>query len=371
MKPCPSGSSRALMLGSLCLLFALVPRATGAAARDLGESFDVQKLADGVYAVIRKEPPGFAVDANNVFIIDDAGVIVVDSNGSRSSTRAVLAALRRLTDKPVRYVINTHWHDDHILGNQVYRDAFPGVEFVGHAATREYLPGKGLAARKQAFEGVPQFLAFLRDLVEKGKTPSGRDLTDEERTAFGSDLEIGGRYLAEGPTAEIVLPTITVEDRMTLYRGTRVVDIRYMGRGHTSGDLVIHLPNEGILITGDLVVWPIPLVGSDQSHVGDWSATLEKLVALHPTVVVPGHGPVMRDDSYLKLMASLFASVKQQTEAAVARGATLDEARKAVNLDEFRRQFAGDSKLRSSVFDNYVVRPAVESAWRDATGKVP
>src|SRR5262245_54260088 len=100
-------------------------------------NFEIRKLAEGVYGLIRKDLPGLMVDANNLLIINDRDVIVVDSNGAPSITREVLAALRRLTDKPVRYVINTHYHDDHIRGNQVYRDAFPGADFIGSAFSRD------------------------------------------------------------------------------------------------------------------------------------------------------------------------------------------------------------------------------------------
>lgn len=108
-------------------------------------TFEVVKVADGVYAAVRKEPPGLTV--NSVFIINDNDVVVVDTTLTPGSAKELLAALRKLTNKPVKYVINTHWHDDHIMGNQVFRDAFPGVEFIGHANTRDYLPVTGLNNR--------------------------------------------------------------------------------------------------------------------------------------------------------------------------------------------------------------------------------
>ncbi|HEX2205969.1 MAG TPA: MBL fold metallo-hydrolase, partial [Longimicrobium sp.] len=98
--------------------------------------FDVERVADGVYAVVRREPAGLWFEANNAFVVGDDGVVVVDANFSVAATREVIAAIRRVTPKPVRYVVNTHWHDDHITGNRAYRDAFPGVEFVGHATAR-------------------------------------------------------------------------------------------------------------------------------------------------------------------------------------------------------------------------------------------
>src|ERR1044071_2675753 len=117
-------------------------------ARSTARNFEVQKLAEGIYAVVRRDLPGLMVDANNVFIINDNDVIVVDANGAPAITKEVLAALRKLTNKPVKYVINTHYHDDHIRGNQVYRDAFPNVEFIAHALAREYLPNQGAVNRK-------------------------------------------------------------------------------------------------------------------------------------------------------------------------------------------------------------------------------
>jgi glyoxylase-like metal-dependent hydrolase (beta-lactamase superfamily II) len=332
-------------------------------------NFDVQKLADGVYAVIRKDLPGLMVDANNVFIINDDDVVVVDANGAPSITREVLAALRKLTNKPVKYVINTHWHDDHIIGDPVYRETFPAVEFIAHANTRSYLPSQGAINRKNFLTGAPGALDMLKSLLTKNKSLTGGDLTTEERASYSSDIRLVELVLAEAPGTQLTLPTITFEDRLTLYRGSRVIDILHLGNGHTSGDIVVHLPKEGIAITGDLVVWPVPLVGSEQSHIGDWSLTLEKLRALRPATIVPGHGPVMHDDSYIKMMASLFASVKQQTDAAVARGETLEQARKSVKLDDFRKQFAGDSPVRKVLFDNYVTGPAIAAAFGEASVK--
>lgn len=332
-------------------------------------NFAVQKLAEGIYAVIRQDLPGLMVDANNVFIINDEDVIVVDANGAPSITKEVLAALRKLTDKPVRYVINTHWHDDHIIGDTVYRAAFPNVEFIGHARNREYLSNQGQINRKSFVEGATQFVPELRKLMEQNKNLAGGELTAEERASLDSDLRLVGLVLAEAPQTQLTLPTVAVEERLTLHRGQRVIDIRHLGRGHTAGDLIVHLPKENIVITGDLVVWPVPLVGGEQSHIGEWSATLEKIRALQPAIIVPGHGPVLRDDAYVKQMAALFASIQQQTAAAAARGETLEQARKSVSLGEFRVQFTGESPVRKLLFSQYVAGPGVAAAYRAATAK--
>jgi cyclase len=331
-------------------------------------NFEVQKIAEGVYAAIRKELPGLMFNANVIFIINDEDVVVVDTNITPSSAKEVLAALRNLTSKPVKYVINTHWHEDHIMGNQVYRDTFPGVEFIGHASTLVDLPTVGATNRKQLLEGAPPFIKYIRSQMEKNKSINGSDLTEEERISYLSDIKQVEQYLGEASGFQIILPTITIEDRLTLHRGSRVIDIRHLGRGHTGADLVVHLPKENILISGDLVVWPVPLVGTT-SYPAEFASSLEKLLAIRPAVIVPGHGPVMRDDSYVKLLVRLLNSLKQQTEAAVSRGETLEQARKSVNLEEFRKLIAGDSQLKGYIFESYVTIPAVAAAFRQASEK--
>ncbi len=331
-------------------------------------NFEIQELAPGVYAALRKHPPLMSFDPNNVFIINDEDVIVVDANASLAATKELLAALRKLTNKPVKYVINTHWHDDHIVGNQVYREAFPNVEFIAHASTLTDRPTIGETNRQQMLAGGKAYVARLRSLVEQNKSLAGTELSEEERINYRSDIAWLERALTEALQVKIILPTLTIEDRLTLQRGARTIEVRHLGRGHTGADLIVYLPKEGILITGDLVVWPVPLVGST-SFPAAYSSTMEKLLTLPAKIIVPGHGPVLRDKEHLKLMARLLASLKDQTAAAVARGETLEQAHKSVNLLEFRNLFAGDSMMKRILFGDYVSGAGVAAAHREATAK--
>ena len=336
----------------------------GSSSREpVAKNFRVERLADGVYAVIRKDPPGMMCDGNSGFVVDEDGVVVIDAP---ESSAEVLTAIREVTQKPVRTVINTHWHDDHIIGNQIYRDAFPGVEFVAHVAVRDYLPEKGLRARQGMLEGAPGGVAYLRELLSTGKGPDGTPLTREERESMESDIRLVEHYLEVGPKADIVLPTAVVEDSLTLRSGKREIHVLHLGRGHTSGDIVVFLPRERILFSGDLIVWPIPLVGGDQSHVADWSRTLDRLRGLGARRIVPGHGPVQRNNEYVERVGSLFESITRQTRTSAEGGASLDSTRARVDLSPHRAALAGDSKVRRLLFDMYVQGPAVTSAYRDS-----
>jgi cyclase len=341
---------------------------TPAQNKNSNADFEVRKIARDVYAVIRREPPSLWFNPNTVFIIGKKDVIVVDSNISSAYTREVLAALRKITAKPVRYVVNTHWHEDHIIGNRVYREAFPDVQFIGHRSTLEDLPTVGAANRKGTLENGKGFAGFLKKQIEKGENLAGQKLTEEERLGYTSDIKLIESYLAEAPDFQIILPTVPVEDRLELTDGKRKIEILHLGRAHTGADLVVHLPQEKIVLCGDLIVYPVPLVGST-AYPLEYGATLEKLLALGAKIIVPGHGHVMRDDAYLKLMIRLLNSIKRQAESSLARGETLEQMRKSVDLEEFRRLFAGDSPHKSFIFQNYVFLPATAAAFRQANEK--
>jgi glyoxylase-like metal-dependent hydrolase (beta-lactamase superfamily II) len=358
---------RTAAISLLLFTFVAIPHASNSALGNGNRGFDVEKLADGVYAVMRREPAGLAVHANNLFIVNEDDVVVVDTSQSLALTKEIIAALRKITTKPVKFVINTHWHDDHYIGNQVYREAFPGVEFIAHAATLTDYPADGVPNRQQMKAGIPPLLAKVKELLQQNKNLAGQDLTAEERAAFESDIEWAERYLQEVPTADVILPSIAVTDRLTFTRGKRTIEIRSVGPGHSQADLIVHLPADNIVIAGDLVIWPIPLAGL-KSSIGGWVTALQRIRDLKPAVIVPGHGPLMRDDAYLEQMQGVFRSLKQQVDAAVARGETLEQVRKSVDLADWRATFAAGSQLRAFLFDYYVTGPGVAAAFREAKG---
>ncbi len=353
------------MLRRLLIVSALLSFVVSVSA---APDFTIERIAPDVYAVIRTEPASLWFNPNTVIIVGKRFVTVVDTNISSAYTRDVLAALRKITRKPVRYVVNTHWHDDHIIGNRVYRDEFPGVEFIAHESTLTDLPTIGAANRKGSVENGPGFAAFLRKTVEKGENLAGNKLTEEERLGYLSDASLVESYLAESKDFEIVLPTRTVKDKMTIDDGKRKIEILFLGRAHTGADILVHLPKERIVASGDLIVSPIPLVGST-SYPLEYAATLEKLIEIRAKITIPGHGPIFRDDKYAKQMIKLLKSIKRQTEASYAKGENLEQMRKSVNLDEFVRMFAGESQHKRFVFDNYVFLPATAAAFKQLSAK--
>src|ERR1041385_813035 len=151
------------------------------------QTFTIEPLAEGVYAVVRREPFAMANHANTLFIVNDSDVVVVDAQFTRAATLEVLAALRKLTPRPVSYVVNTHWHDDHVAGNQVYRDSFPGVQFISHTNTREDLATLGAANRKGQVSGGPAALAAFEALLQRGLALDSTPVSASDRRGVGRE----------------------------------------------------------------------------------------------------------------------------------------------------------------------------------------
>ncbi|WP_257385560.1 MBL fold metallo-hydrolase [Tahibacter caeni] len=340
-----------LPVALLALLAAGVPATAG---------FRLETLAPGVHAAVRTDPPGLMVDANCLFIVNDEDVVVVDAP---ESSAELITALKRLTPKPVSHVINTHWHDDHVIGNALWRKAWPQAQFVAHPSLRDYLPGTGAKNRAGMIAGAPQAAAQMQQRLDAGRNLAGRPISDEERASYASDIALVADYMKVVPGTPDVLPDLGVDGILILQRGARRIEVRRVGRGHTDADLVVWLPQERVLASGDLVVWPVPLVGAEQSRVADWADALTGLLALKPAAILPGHGPVLHDEDYVRQLRDLFADITTQVRAARARGLDLAATRQAVDLDAWRRRFAGDSPVRDALFRRYVVDPAVASAW--------
>lgn len=326
----------------------------------------VTPLGSNIYAAIRSEPLGLAVNANSLFIVNDDHVVVVDAQFTREATQENIAALRRITSKPVRYVINTHWHDDHVAGNQTYRDTFPDARFIAHTNTRTDLIELGRRNRSGQVQGAPPALDRFDRLLGMGLGADSMLATDTERASLSSAVRIMRRYITENAGYREVLPDSTFDRRLTLASGGRTIEVRWFGRGNTRGDAVTYLPAERIVSTGDLIVAPIPFAFG--SYPTEWIAVLDSIKALDPRVVIPGHGPIMRDVNYVNTVQRMIRTARDETAAAATRGLSADSALAAVRLDALRNEIAGDEKQMRAMFASFFRRPIVGRAYEEAKG---
>ena len=282
-------------LSSVLLGFALALFVSAAQAQSVAP-LPVQEVATGVFAhagaIALMSEENLGDIANIGFVVGEKGVAVVDAGGSVEVGRALLAAIRARTAKPILYVVNTHEHPDHVFGDAAFEGL--GATFVGH----RNLP-RALAARG-AF-----YLKAFRKII-------GDRLIDE---------------------VKIVPPTLTVEDRLTLDLGGRALELRAWPPMHTDCDLTVLDQATRTLFSGDLVfVGHLPII--DGSLKG-WLANFGALAAVPAERVIPGHGPLPlpwpqaldRERTYLNGLA-------RDVKAFIARGEPVDSAVKAAGQSE-------------------------------------
>src|SRR5215475_2800233 len=200
----------------LCLAFAMC--SSGMSAQQL---FDIKPVADGVYAAIAK--PAYKVNCNAAIILLDDSVLVVDTHSKPSAARGLIEQIKKLTDKPVRYVVNTHFHWDHYQGNQAYPSSWPaGVEIISSQATRENIEHRGIPRVKYEIATMPREIEKLKADVAAA-TDAGK------KQELQSNLQQAEAYLAELKSMQVTLPTVTFDRSLILYRNHRTVQILWMG----------------------------------------------------------------------------------------------------------------------------------------------
>ena len=212
-------------------------------------------MADGVYAFITPEERTGFQSGNSIAIVGDDGVLVFDTGNIPGMTRRQIAEIRKLTDKPVRFVVNSHWHPDHNLGNSEYRAAFPGVTIIGTTATRA-----GILERVPTYVGANEELRANRlahaAAPRDGKMRDGSAMPDERASGLGLVTRDYAEFMPEMLHTTPSPPDLVFDDSLTLMLGKRRVQIVSPGRGNTAGDTYIYLPDERVLLTGDLVTVP-------------------------------------------------------------------------------------------------------------------
>ncbi len=249
------------------------------------------EVADGAFAYVQ-EGGGLCV-SNAGLIVGPESCVAIDALFAPSMTRAFRDEIRRLTDKPVRLLINTHHHVDHTMGNAL----FPEARIVSHAKARreEQRVGKGV-------------LDLLRPRIPE--------------------------LVAEADGIELRLPDMTFEGELTLHFAEgRTMQLLHLGTAHTIGDALVLLPEARLLFAGDIAfhyVTPLAFEG----HIGGWLQVCDRVATLGIDTIVPGHGPVGGKDD-LREMRGYLASIREQARDAFDAGRSAGQATEGIELGEY------------------------------------
>ena len=265
---------------------------------------ELEKLADGVYAFYptdakEKNPKGYPVATSGGFVVGDNEVLVIESMVNKRLAKQVMGFVKNITDKPIRYVVNTSYHGDHSYGNYVFPKT---AEIIQHSKTKAFMDNK------EAFEADKKFMTQY----------------------FGANRGIED---VVSRTADII-----VDEKKTIDLGNKKVEIMHLGFAQTEGDLFVWIPENKVFWTGNPVVASPPALPwlLDGKH-EEVLATMKKVRSFLPddAVVVPGHGvPVEPKD--LEFIIRYLETLHQEVKNAVKKGMTLEQAQKSITMQEFQ-----------------------------------
>jgi cyclase len=273
----------------------------------------VRKLAPNVYAYIQAKGTWYWSNAG--FIVGNDYVVVVDSLSTVGLTQRFKDEIGKVTDKPIRYLINTHHHGDHTYGNHV----FSGAIIISHDDCRRQVIEAGIIAPDLLNAMFPEF-----DFRGIGATPA----------------------------------SITFDNQLTLHVDGLEVRLLHFGLGHTADDIIVYLPGEGIVFASDFIFLYSTPVSMDGSFAG-WLKNLDAMAKLGAEVYVPGHGPVCGVEG-MNLCRDYLVLVRREAKKRFDRGMTVDEAAKDIDLGQFS-EWPNHERILLNV----------ERLWREFRGEDP
>lgn len=262
---------------------------------------ELRELGNDVYACLQ---PDNGLGWSNSGLINRGGGLVVDTFWDLPRTRQMMDLYGRVWRAPARRVVNTHHNGDHCWGNQL----FEGAEIIGHRLCAE-------AFGKES----PELMQQLRD------APS---LPEPGLAAFAEALR---EYDFRGIT--LTPPTTLIEERMDLELDGEPIEVLYVGPAHTVGDVIVHLPRRRVVFAGDILFRLCTPIGWEGTF-ANWTAALDRIIALQPEVVVPGHGPICGVEGPREMKAYL-EYVRREAADSFAEGRTALEAAKRIDLGPY------------------------------------
>jgi cyclase len=292
-----------------------------------GKAFRFNKVKEGIYHAVGTG--SLAVVGNSSFIVNDNDVIVVDDHVSPAAAWVLLEEIKEVTNKPVTTVINTHFHFDHAHGNQIFA---PNVQIIGHEFTRRMLLSNSI--------GMPLYQNYLMGMpgqIDALKKRIASEADAAAKAKLQTQLQVAENNFISQKELKPTPPNVTLSREMTLYRGNHEIQIRFLGRGHTAGDVVVFLPNEKVVMTGDFLT--SGLSNMSDSFPEEWVASLDALKKLDFDTVLPGHGDAFTDKAKIDFFQAYLRDVWGEVSRLKKEGVSAEEAAKRADLTKHKDHF--------------------------------
>jgi len=320
---------RTLMGGALAgasvmeLAFHRAAWARAADPMDEVDLFDLQKVVAGVYFAHAR--PQAMINCNAAIFVRSKDVVVVDAHSKPSAAASIIRQIRRqVTEKPVRYVVNSHFHWDHTQGDRAYKQTGSQVDFIATSMTKRLMEENCVARMKASADSVPPQIEAMRRRAENAKSVAEKTFCEEQirqMQAYLDDLK---------QNYELVLPTITFDKTYMLSDPDYDLHLGFHGRSHTAGDTFVYCPQKGAIATGDASHGWLPNIADGYPR--QWPGTIDEVAKADFKYVMGGHGPLQSDRTIMTSQRNYIEELTEKVEAGKKDGQSLAELQKRLTV---------------------------------------
>jgi glyoxylase-like metal-dependent hydrolase (beta-lactamase superfamily II) len=289
--------------------------ARSAAPEDDGDLFDIQKAANGVYFAHAR--PQTVINCNAAIFVRSKDVVVVDAHSKPSAAASIIRQIKRqVTDKPVRYVINTHFHWDHTQGDHAYAMTRSKVDFIASSMTKQLMEEFAVARMKASRDAVPGQIEAMRKRAEASSS-------DAEKAFCAEQIKHLEAYQADIKDYHLELPTITFDKSYLLADPAFDLHLEFHGRSHTAGDVFVFCPQQQSLATGDAIHGWLPNIADGYPRL--WPGTIDEVAHADFKYMMGGHGPMQADRTVMTSQRNYIEELAEKVDAGKKAGQSLAE----------------------------------------------
>jgi cyclase len=304
-------------------------RATWARAQAPGAStnlFTIEKVADGVYAALARSQ--VLTNCNAAVFVNSRDVLVVDAHSKPSAAAALIAQIKKeVTTKPVRYLVNSHFHWDHTQGNAAYKTVGAKVDIIASDATKQLMTQLSRNRLQESLDGVPRQIDGLQARLAKATSAADREYYQD----LLRQLEA---YKVEMKSYTLELPTITFDKSHVIKDSEGDLHIEFHGRAHTAGDIVTFSPRKRVVASGDVIIGFLPNIGD--GYPKPWPTTINSIGQLAFDQIIAGHGPVQHDRARMTQMRNYIEELTGLVEEGKKAGKPLAELQKTLTVESLK-----------------------------------
>jgi glyoxylase-like metal-dependent hydrolase (beta-lactamase superfamily II) len=281
--------------------------------------FDLEKVADGVFAAVAK--PAALTNCNAAVFVLSRDVLVVDAHSKPSAAAALVAQIKEVTDKPVRYLVNTHFHWDHTQGDRAYKNANPQIQIIASDTTKQLLAQLQRDRLKESLNSIPGLIDTAKARASRAKTAQERDWANEQvrqLTAYRTEME----------SYPLELPTFTFSKSHVIKDASGDLELAFNGKAHTAGDIQVFSPSKKVVASGDAIIGFLPNI--NDGYPRQWPSTIDAVAAWKFDKIIGGHGAVQQGRDRMGQFRNFIEDLTARVERAKKAGVPLAELQKTI-----------------------------------------